>query len=340
MRAFEITYTAHGSTDTLIAGGTTLVDLMKLGVMAPERLVDLWGRVADGIEVQGDTLHIGAGVTMAALADHTEVAHRLPLVRSALLQSASPQIRNMATIGGNLLQRTRCSYFRDTASPCNKRAPGSGCGARGGDARGLAILGTSAACIANYPGDLAVALLAVDAQVKVQGADGQRRTLPLADLHRTPGDTPETETTLAPGDLITGITVSLDDHRRSAYIKVRDRTSYAFALASAAVSLKLDADGKVARCAIVLGGIATKPWRAKAAEDALIGQRITPEEALATGYLALSGSDPTPDQQFKVALGARVVAKALIEAGMTMTIAVEREAAMFGSLSPASTQLA
>jgi xanthine dehydrogenase YagS FAD-binding subunit len=315
MKPFEITEEPHSPANTFIAGGTTLVDLMKLGVLAPDRLVDLRGRVADGIEVQGDSLHIGAGVTMAALADHPVVAERLPLVRSALLQSASPQIRNMATIGGNLLQRTRCSYFRDATSPCNKRAPGSGCAARGGDARGLAILGTSAACIANYPGDLAVALLAVDAQVEVQGLDGQRRTLLLADLHRTPGDSPDRETTLAPGDLIIGITVPLADHSRSAYIKVRDRASYAFALASAAVTLRLDADGNVTRCAIALGGVATRPWRARAAEDALIGQRLTTETALAAGQAALSTADPTPDQQFKVALAVRVVAKAVLEAG-------------------------
>jgi xanthine dehydrogenase YagS FAD-binding subunit len=314
MKPFKITSEPQSVTGTFIAGGTTLVDLMKLGVMVPERLVDLQGRVADGIEVQGDTLHIGAGVTMAALADHPVVAERLPLVHSALLQSASPQIRNMATIGGNLLQRTRCSYFRDIASPCNKRVPGSGCGARGGDARGLAILGTSASCIANYPGDLAIALLAVDAQVEVQGPDGQRRTLPMADLHRTPGDTPEQETTLAPGDLITGITVPLIDHTRSAYIKVRDRASYAFALASAAVSLRLDADGAVIRCAIALGGIAAKPWSATTAEEGIIGMPVTPQTALAAGHLALSGANPTSDQQFKLALGVRLVAKALMEA--------------------------
>jgi xanthine dehydrogenase YagS FAD-binding subunit len=316
MKPFHITSEPHSPADTFIAGGTTLVDLMKLGVMAPDRLVDLRGRVAGGIEVQGDSLHIGAGVTMAALADHPMVAERLPLVRSALLQSASPQIRNMATIGGNLLQRTRCSYFRDATSPCNKRRPGSGCAARGGDARGLAILGTSAACIANYPGDLAVALLAVDAQVEVQRMDGQRRSLPLADLHRTPGDTPEQETTLAPGDLITGITVPLADHSRSAYIKVRDRASYAFTLASAAVTLTLDDAGAVTHCAIALGGIATKPWRAVAVEQVMIGKPVTRQTALDAGRLAMAGADPTPDQQFKVSLGARVVAKALIAAGV------------------------
>lgn len=315
MKPFKIASEPHSPADTFIAGGTTLVDLMKLGVVVPERLVDLRGRVADGIEVQGDTLHVGAGVTMAALANHPIVAERLPLVRSALLQSASPQIRNMATIGGNLLQRTRCSYFRDATSPCNKRAPGSGCAARGGDARGLAILGTSVACIANYPGDLAVALLAVDAQVEVQGADGQR-SLSLADLHRTPRDTPEQETTLAPGDLITGITLPLADHGRSAYVKVRDRASYAFALASAAVSLRLDDEGVVTHCAIALGGIATKPWRAAAAEQVMIGKPVTRQTALDAGRLAMAGADPTPDQQFKVSLGARVVAKALIDAGV------------------------
>lgn len=313
MKPFEITAEPHSPADTFIAGGTTVVDLMKLGVIAPDRLVDLRGRVADGIEAQGDTLHVGASVTMAALADHPIVAERLPLVRSALLQSASPQIRNMATIGGNLLQRTRCSYFRDATSPCNKRSPGSGCAAQGGDARALAILGTSAACVANYPGDLAVALLAVDAQVAVQGAGGPR-SLPLADLHRTPGDTPEQETTLSPGDLISGIIVPLADHERSAYVKVGDRASYAFALASAAVSLRLDADGVVTRCAIALGGLATKPWRALAAEQALLGRPVTLDAAMKAGEVALEQADPTPDQRFKLALGARTVAKAILEA--------------------------
>jgi xanthine dehydrogenase YagS FAD-binding subunit len=313
MKPFRITSEPHGPADTFIAGGTTLVDLMKLGVLAPDRLVDLRGRVADGIAVQGDTLHIGAGVTMAALADHPMVAAQRPLVRSALLHSASPQIRNMASIGGNLLQRTRCSYFRDATSPCNKRAPGSGCAARGGDARGLAILGTGAACIANYPGDLAVALMAVDAQVEVQGVGGPR-SLPLADLHRTPGDTPERETALAPGDVITAVTVPLAVHSRSAYIKVRDRASYAFALASAAVSLWLDDEGAVTCCAIALGGLATKPWREAAAEQALLGRPVTIAVAMRAGAAALEQADPTPDQRFKVAFGARVVAKAILAA--------------------------
>lgn len=314
MKAFTFTTTPQTPADMFIAGGTTMIDLMKLGVIAPDRLVDLQAMSLSDITVRGGTLHIGALTTMAALADNPTVANRLPLVQLALLQSASPQIRNMATIGGNLLQRTRCSYFRDTGSPCNKRTPGSGCGAMGGDARGLAILGTSAACIANYPGDLAIALLAVDAQVAVQGPDGQSRTIPLANLHRTPDDTPERETNLAPGDLITGISLALADHTRSTYLKIRDRASYAFALASAAVSLTSDAGGTVTRCAIAVGGIATKPWRAAQAEAMMIGQKVTEVTAMAAGRAALSEAMPTADQRFKVDLAIRVIAKAILDA--------------------------
>lgn len=319
MNPFTFAPKTETPADMFIAGGTTVVDLMKLGVLAPEHLVDLREKVLAGIEIQGETLHIGALTTMAALADHPAVAERLPLVRSALVQSASPQIRNMATIGGNLLQRTRCSYFRDRASPCNKRAPGSGCGAMGGDARGLAILGTSPACMANYPGDLAIALLAVDANVVVQGRDGEHRTFPLIDLHREPGTTPEKETNLAPGDLITAVTVPLADHVCSAYVKIRDRASYAFALASAAVSLSLDTTGTVTRCAIALGGVATRPWRAKAAEAALMGKKVSQTTALAAGRAALTEAIPTSDQRFKVDLSARVIAKAIAEASTRTT---------------------
>lgn len=287
---------------------------MKLGVLVPERLVELRDRAEHmGISVEGEALHIGALTTMAALADHPAVIARLPLVRSALLQSASPQIRNMATIAGNLRQRTRCSYFRGLASPCNKRAPGSGCGAMGGDARGLAILGTSAACKANCPGDLAVALLAVEAQVEVQALDGQHRSLCLADLHRTPGSTPERETNLAPGNLITAITGPMADHARSGYVKVCDRASCAFALASAAVSLTLDDDRTVTRCAIALGGLATKPWRATTAEAMMIGQTVTEATAAAASRAVLAEATPTPDQSFKVDLACRVMVKLIME---------------------------
>lgn len=320
MTPFTLTDTPTGQPgETFLAGGTTLVDLMKTGALAPSRLVDLAPRrpALSAIRAEAGGLHIGALATMAELADHPLLARRYPLVRSALLQSASPQIRNMATIGGNLLQRTRCSYFRDTASPCNKRQPATGCGAQGGDARGLAILGTSAACIANHPGDLAVALLAVDAGVETETPEGTTRRFPLADLHRLPGATPHLETTLRPGEIITAVTLPEGDHARSVYLKIRDRASYAFALASAAVTLTLAPDGTVARCAIALGGLAAKPWRAVAAEQWLCGRMVDPATALAAGQRALDGATATPDQDFKIALGARTVARALLMAAAT-----------------------
>lgn len=302
--------------ETLLAGGTTVLDLMKLGTLVASRLVDLTPRRAalSGIVEEGPSLRLGALATMAEVAAHSLIADRYPLVRSALLQSASPQIRNMATIGGNLLQRTRCSYFRDLVAPCNKRAPGSGCGAIGGDARGLAILGTSPACIANYPGDLAVALLAIDAVIEAEAPDAAVRRFPLVDLHRLPGGSPEVETSLAPGEVITSVTLPPGDHGRSVYLKVRDRASYAFALASAAVSLTLGPDGTVDRCAIALGGLAAKPWRATEAERHLVGRRVDAETALAAGSLAMKGAVATEDQRFKVALGRRTVARALLMA--------------------------
>jgi xanthine dehydrogenase YagS FAD-binding subunit len=302
--------------ETLLAGGTTVLDLMKLGTLTPARLVDLSPRRTDlsVIVEEGDALRIGALATMAEVADHPILASRYPLVRAALLQSASPQIRNMATIGGNLLQRTRCSYFRDPGAPCNKRQPGSGCGAQGGDARGLAILGTSAACIANYPGDLAVALLALDATVQTEAPDGTRRSFALSDLHRLPGTTPEVETCLAPGELITSVTLPPGDHGPSVYLKIRDRASYAFALASAAVSLSLAPDGTILRARIALGGLAAKPWRAGLAEEHLSGRRMDQETALRAGALAMQGAHATPDQAFKIALGQRTIARALLMA--------------------------
>lgn len=317
MTPFTLTDTPSGQPgETLLAGGTTLIDLMKLGTLRPSRLIDLTRRRDElsGIHEDGPNLLIGALTTMADMADHPLIVARYPLVRSALMQSASPQIRNMATIGGNLLQRTRCNYFRDPASPCNKRQPGSGCSAIGGDARGLAILGTSTACIANYPGDLAVALLAVDASVDIETPTGTHRSIPLADLHRLPGTTPEIETTLHPGEIITAITLPPGDLSRSAYLKIRDRASYAFALASAAVTLTLAADGTVTGCAIALGGLAAKPWRASAAEQWLMGRRIDEGTALTAGQLALQGAIATPDQDFKIALGARTVARAILTA--------------------------
>ena len=317
MMPFTLDTAATGKPgETFLAGGTTVLDLMKLGTLSPTRLIDLSPRKADlsGIAEEGDTLRIGALATMADVAGYPVIAARYPLVRSALLQSASPQIRNMATVGGNLLQRTRCSYFRDTASPCNKRQPGSGCGAQGGDARGLAVLGTSANCIANYPGDLAVALLASDAALQTEAPDGTHRSFPLADLHCLPGTTPEVETTLSPGEVITSVILPPGDHRRSVYLKIRDRASYAFALVSAAISLTLAPDGTVIRAAIALGGLAAKPWRATLAERHLIGRRIDQGTALTAGSLAMDGAEATKDRTFKINLGQGTVARALLMA--------------------------
>ncbi len=317
MTPFTLTDTPSGQPgETLLAGGTTLIDLMKLGTLTPTRIIDLTLRRDEfsGIYEDGPNLLVGALTTMADMADHPLIAARYPLVRSALLQSASPQIRNMATIGGNLLQRTRCSYFRDPASPCNKRQAGSGCSAIGGDARGLAILGTSTSCIANYPGDLAIALLAVDATIDIETPAGTHRSIPLAELHRLPGTTPDIETTLHPGEIITAITLAPGDHSRSAYVKIRDRASYAFSLASAAVTLTLTPEGTVTRCAIALGGLAAKPWRAADAERWLMGRRIDEGTALTAGQLTLQDAIATPDQGFKVALGARAIARAVLTA--------------------------
>ena len=303
--------------ETIVAGGTTVLDLMKLGTLAPDRLIDLSPRRADlsAIVDDGTSLRIGALATMAEVERHPLIADRYPLVRSALLQSASPQIRNMATIGGNLLQRTRCSYFRDPASPCNKRQPNSGCSAQGGDARGLAVLGVSPVCIANYPGDLAVALLAIDATVQTEACDKTRRSFPLADLHRLPGTMPEVETTLAPGEMITSVTLPAGEFARSVYLKIRDRASYAFALTSAAVTMTLAQDGAVSRCSIALGGLAAKPWRATGAEQYLCGRRIEHHTAMNAGTLAMKGAVASPDQAFKIALGERTVARAILMAG-------------------------
>ncbi|MDP9344970.1 MAG: FAD binding domain-containing protein, partial [Actinomycetota bacterium] len=254
---------------TYLAGGTNLVDLMKLGVEAPERLVDV-ARVldADVRDADGGGLWIGAGARNADLAAEPAVRERYPALSQALLAGASGQLRNMATVGGNLLQRTRCSYFQDVTKPCNKRAPGSGCPAIEGDHRNLAILGHSPACVATNPSDMCVALAALDAVVHVTGAGGER-TVAMPGLHRVPGDEPQRDTVLEPGELITAVGLpALACAANSRYRKVRDRASYAFAVASVAVALDVR-DGAVADCRIAFGGLAHVPWRALRAEDAL-----------------------------------------------------------------------
>src|ERR1700728_324266 len=254
-----------------LAGGTTLVDLMKLDLMRPAKVVDLGalGPAYDAIRVSSDGVRLGAMAKMATAADHPEIVKTYPVISQSLLLAASAQLRNMATLGGNVLQRTRCPYFRDTSwSACNKRDPGSGCAAMDGINRQHAILGGSAECVATYPRDFAQSLSALDATVDVRGSTGGR-TIPFATLHRPRGETPNLETTLAPGELITGFHVPSGPWtKRSLYLKIRDRQSYEFALASAAVALDMDGS-KVREARIALGGVATVPWRSLEAEAAL-----------------------------------------------------------------------
>jgi xanthine dehydrogenase YagS FAD-binding subunit len=301
-----------------IAGGTTLVDLMRLEVMRPTAIVDITGLAGPGPAAPGlaaieDTGH---GVRIGALATNTDVAYhplittRFPALSEALLSGASPQLRNMATVGGNLLQRTRCPYFRDGTSPCNKRAPGSGCAALDGYTRSHAVLGTSARCIATHPSDMCVALVALDAVIHTRGPSGTR-AIPVAELHTLPGDHPEIESVLVPGELVTHIELPATPlAARSRYTKVRDRASFSFALASAAVALELQG-GTVRDARIALGGLATKPWRAVEAERWLIGKRAALDSFRRAAAIALDGAAPRDDNAFKVELGRRTVLRAL-----------------------------
>src|SRR5205807_3875705 len=259
-----------------IAGGTDMVQLLQEHVRRPERLVSLAGLLDRRIEVGPPGLRLGAAATMAEVAAHPAVAQQFPVIAEALLNSASPQVRNQATMGGNILQRTRCPYFRDVGySACNKRAPGSGCAAMGGENRWHAVLGTSESCIAAHASDLAVALVALDASVEVRSARGQR-IVPLGQLHRLPGDTPHLETALEPGEVIAAITVPASPvTRRSHYLKVRDRASFEFAVVSAAVALDIDG-GRIRAARVALGGVGTKPWRVPRVEAALSGESLEP----------------------------------------------------------------
>jgi len=295
---------------SFLAGGTTLVDLMRLEVMTPSAVVDLSPLPLTQIERAGDGLRIGAMARNSAVATDPLVVERYPLLAQALLAGASQQVRNMATVGGNLLQRTRCPYFRDLAVACNKRAPGSGCSAIDGYTRSHAILGTSEACIATHPSDMCVALAALDAVVHTRGA-GRERAIPFGEFHTLPGDHPEVESALEPGELVTHVELPASPFAAHAhYVKVRDRAAFAFALASAAVGLDV-ADGKIRAARIALGGVATKPWRAVEAEQALIGQ--APNRASFERAAAAALVDPKPrrDNAFKVALARRTIVRAL-----------------------------
>jgi xanthine dehydrogenase YagS FAD-binding subunit len=298
-----------------IAGGTTMADYMTLGVMRPDVLVDVnrlpASRYAQ-IEATDAGLRFGALVRMAQAEDHPVVRRQYPVLHETLFLAATRQIRNMASLGGNVLQRTRCEYFRETSWPCNKREPGSGCAALGGLNRQHAVLGTSADCIATYPGDFAQALIALDARVETAGPRGGR-TIAFADLHRTPGTTPNVETVLQPGELITAITVPAGPWTaRSRYVKIRDRQSYQFALASAAVALDLDGD-TVREARIALGGVATKPWRAREAEDALRGKPLDEAAAMRAAEIAFRDAKTQEHNAFKVPAGKQAVVRALLE---------------------------
>jgi xanthine dehydrogenase YagS FAD-binding subunit len=297
----------------LLGGGTNLVDLMRKGVEQPAVLVDVSGLSAAIEEVADGSLVIGAAVRNSTLAAHPLVRTRYPMLARATLAGASAQIRNMATVGGNLLQRTRCLYFADVAgSRCNKRVPGSGCDARGGFTRYHAILGASPACIATHPSDMAVALAALDARVHLASAAGVR-TVSLLDFHQLPGDRPDVETVLAPGEMIVAIELPPSDvAARSTYRKVRDRASYAFALISVAAGIVLDSD-RIVDVRIALGGVAAKPWRALQAEAMLRGGPATAEAFARAAEAELADAAPLPGNAFKVPLAKRTLAAVLTE---------------------------
>ena len=301
----------QGAEIRFIAGGTTLIDLMKLNVERPQNLVDVNRLPLEKIEATPDGgLTIGATVRNSDLAWHRLVRKNYRVLSEAILSGATVQIRNMATTAGNLLQRTRCMYFRDPAMPCNKREPGSGCGAINGVNRGLAILGTSEQCIATNPSDMNVAMAALEATIHVRGPKGER-SIPISDFHLLPGNTPERETVLQPGDLITHVTLPPPaPGNRSLYLKLRDRTSYEFALASAAVVITA-ASGKITRARIALGGVGTKPWRSTATEDELTDQPATEATFRKAADTALRGAKPQSQNGFKVELAKRCLVYAL-----------------------------
>jgi len=299
----------------LLAGGTTLLDLAKCGVAAPERVIDITHlKGLDAVRVDGEGALVGALAKMSHVADDPAIRASFPAIAEALAQSASAQIRNMASMGGNLMQRTRCPYFRDPAAfpACNKRNPGSGCSAIGGVTRNHAVLGTSDSCIATYPGDLAVALTAFDAVIHL----GERRVA-VEDFFLLPAATPDREHAIAPGEMITAIAIPASPAaQRSTYLKVRDRQSYEFAAASAAVGIAFEADGRTVQdIRVALGGVATKPWRARSVEAALRGKPLAGEAVVRASRLAVEGAVDRGANRFKIDLAPRVVARAILSLG-------------------------
>lgn len=320
MRAFvykspgSFSEAAESSKSNFIAGGTTVIDLMKLEVMTPEQLVDINALPMRGIELGKDGLRIGALEKMSAVAAHEDVVTNYPVISEALLQSASTQIRNMASMGGNLLQRTRCGYFRDVHTPCNKREPGTGCSAFDGENRMHAILGTSSSCVATHASDLAVALVALDTSIRLHHS-GATRLVNLDDFYLLPAETPDKETQLKSGELIIEILVPrLPWAQRSTYVKIRDRESYEFALTSIAVAL--DTDGNQIRDArIAAGGVGTKPWKLPRVREALVGKPLNEQTFETASKLAGEGAKPLKHNGFKVELLQRTVMRALMKVG-------------------------
>ena len=307
----------QGADVRFVAGGTTLIDLMKLNVETPTRLLDVNGLPLDKIEATSDGgLKIGATVRNSDLAHHPSVERDYAVLSQAILSGASAQLRNMATTAGNLLQRTRCMYFRDTAMPCNKREPGTGCPAITGANRMLAILGTSEHCIATNPSDMCVAMAALEATIHIQGPKGSR-AVPIGDFHLLPGSTPDRETVLEPGDLITHVTLPRPiDGSKQVYLKLRDRASYEFALSSAAIVMTIAA-GKVKLIRIALGGVGTKPWRSPEAEAALVGKPADEVNFRKAAEAALRDAKPQSENKFKIELAKRCLTYALKTAAMS-----------------------
>jgi len=294
----------------IIAGGTNLVDLMKRGVTAPDKLVDINHLPLKTIAPTKTGLHIGALALNSVVSENKTVLEKQPLLSMALKAGASPQLRNMATVGGNMMQRTRCTYFYDTTMPCNKREPGSGCGAMEGYNRMHAIFGASEKCIAVHPSDMCVALAALDATVIVSGKKGERR-IPFTEFHRLPGDHPEWDNHLAEGELITGVDIPDNNFaKNSYYLKVRDRQSYAFALVSVAAALEID-NGTIRKASLAMGGVAHKPWRLTEAEKSLIGKPVSEETFKQAAEIAMQGAKAYGNNAFKLKLAPASITEAL-----------------------------
>ena len=299
-------------TSQFIAGGTNLVDLIKKGIIAPERLIDINALPLKDIKTDAKGLTIGALVLNSAAAEHELVKTKYPLLAMALNAGASASLRNMATVGGNIMQRTRCPYFYDTTMPCNKRNPNSGCGALEGYNRMHAIFGASDKCIAVHPSDMCVALAALNATVNVSGPKGERK-IPFADFHRLPGDTPELDNNLQDGELILSVQIPANNFNRSYYLKVRDRLSYAFALVSVAVALEVK-EGIIRSSSLAMGGVAHKPWRLTEVEKFLIGKNISEGVFTEAATVALAGAKTYEHNQFKIKLGKAAIIEALTKA--------------------------